>query len=118
MKQSLLGVKGEQIAAAYLTQEKSFVILERNYRFGHLEVDLICQDRDYLVIVEVKTRDYTSLIHPREAVNAQKQRQLIRAANAYIESRDLDQEVRFDVVSIRFCQPSFQVDHLEDAFGP
>ena len=54
-EKQLQGFAGENMAAKLL-QEKGYKILARNWRCGHLEVDIIAETDDYLVIVEVKTR--------------------------------------------------------------
>lgn len=52
-----LGRQGEALAAAFLVQKK-YRIIERNYRHGRAEVDLIAIKDDFLVVVEIKTRDF------------------------------------------------------------
>jgi putative endonuclease len=113
-----LGKKGEAVAQAYLS-EKGYELRVANYRFQHLEIDLIFEYAQSLIIVEVKARNTTEYGEPYEAVTRQKQKQLIKAANQYIEEEDLYLEVRFDIVSILF-QPdgSHQLTHIEDAFTP
>ena len=54
-KAKAFGMLGEQMATRYL-EDHGFVILDRNYRKGHQEVDIIALDHDELVIAEVKTR--------------------------------------------------------------
>ena len=65
------GKMGEQMAARYLA-DKGYIILEHNYRRGHLEIDLIALDGDELVIVEVKSRAYDTIMRPEEAVDHKK----------------------------------------------
>ena len=48
-----LGKKGEDIACRLL-EEKGHTILERNWRSGHLEIDIISLDQDGIHFVEVK----------------------------------------------------------------
>ena len=76
------GFAGEDMAAKLL-QEKGYKILARNWRCGHLEVDIIAETDDYLVIVEVKTRKSAAFGEPEVFVDRQKQRNLIRAAMCY-----------------------------------
>ena len=58
-EKQLQGTCGEELAVKLL-QQKDYNILERNWRCGHLEVDIIAENDDYLVIVEVKTRKTAS----------------------------------------------------------
>ena len=90
---------GEEKAVEYL-QSNGYTILERNWQIGHLEVDIIASNEDFLVIVEVKTRKSNTFGEPEEFVTLQKQRNLIRAAGAYITKFGITKEVRFDIVSV------------------
>ena len=111
------GKQGEEIAVNYLI-EKGYEILERNWRNRHMEIDIIAKDGKELVIVEVKTRKSNNYGEPDLAVNKQKQRLLIYAANAYIFRNNLDINTRFDIISIVFNDGEPVIDHIEDAFLP
>jgi len=112
-----LGRLGEHITAVCLA-EKGYEILERNYRWKHLEVDLICKDGEAVVFVEVKTRNSKFLGEPYLAVNGTKQRQLIKIANEYIRTKNIMNEVRFDVMSIVLNSSGAMKEHIENAFTP
>ena len=112
-----LGKKGEEIAAGFL-KGKGYQILERNWRTGRDEIDIIATDKNTLVIVEVKTRSTDYFGEPEEAVTDRKQEFLIRAAEEYVNQNELDLEIRFDIVSI-IIQPGKQtIRHIEEAFYP
>ena len=110
------GKTGEDIAAAYLA-EKGYTILERNWHNRHLEIDIIATKGTELVIAEVKCRSYQPIAEPYTAVNRNKQKLLIKAANAYIEKTGTDAEVRFDIISVTLGR-SIKIEHLENAFYP
>lgn len=112
-----LGIQGEDMATAHLRQ-KGYQILERNWRFGKEEIDIIAQCKDELVVVEVKTRNSDFFGEPHEFVSKSKQTHMIRAAHAYVERRDLDLEVRFDVIGIIINNAEQRLVHLENAFQP
>ncbi len=113
-----LGSLGEEIAVRYL-QDKSYTILERNWRTGRLEVDIIARLGDQVVIAEVKTRTDGFLESIGEAVNKRKQNLLVRAANAYIAKKSMDLDVRFDIITVIFeGKTKFHVQHIENAFYP
>lgn len=76
-RRQALGVQGEQLAAEYLTRA-GFLILERNWRNRHGELDIVARDRDTIVAVEVKTRSGSGYGHPFEAITAQKANRLRR----------------------------------------
>lgn len=111
------GKQGEEIAVKYL-MDKGYEILERNWRNRHKEIDIIAKDGNELVVVEVKTRKSNDYGDPDFAVNKQKQRLLISAANAYIFRNNLDINTRFDIISIVFNNGEPVIDHIEDAFLP
>lgn len=111
-----LGKEGEAIAAAYL-ERNGYEILDRNYRFKKLELDIICKKDDLLVIVEVKTRTTRKLGDP-QAISIKKQRQVIRAANFYIQEKGIDLEVRLDIIGVIKNQYEEHLEHVEGAFVP
>lgn len=111
-----LGKIGEDLAVAYL-QDKGYQILERNWRSGHKEIDIIAlNDDDVLIIVEVKTRKSDDFGEPDIAVGITKQRMLIWAADAYVRFKNLDVDVRFDIISIVISDAEPEIEHIEDAF--
>lgn len=112
-----LGKMGEELAVNYLIG-KGYEILERNWRNKHKEIDIVAKDGGTLVIVEVKTRQSDGFGEPDMAVTRQKQRCLVYAANAYVFSKRLDLDIRFDIISIVFNQGNPKIDHIEDAFLP
>lgn len=113
---NITGQKGEEMAARFL-EEKGYTILETNWRFMHLEADIIAEISKTLVIAEVKTRKSNYFGEPESFVTKQKQKNLIKAANAYIERKQLDLEVRFDIVSV-VLNDNTSIKHIEDAFYP
>jgi putative endonuclease len=114
-KRLVLGKKGEDIALQTLLK-KGYTLVEKNWRFHHKEVDIIARDGSDLVFVEVKTRSSDWYGNPEEAVDSRKRQFLSLAAEAYVNFRRLDVNIRFDVVSI-ILKPGYQsVDHIIDAF--
>ncbi|MBO6027076.1 MAG: YraN family protein [Bacteroidales bacterium] len=110
-----LGKIGEDLAVELLIK-KGYQILERNWRSGHKEIDIIALDGDTLVAVEVKTRKSNTYGEPDIAVGVMKQKMLIWAADAYVRYKNLDVDVRFDIVSIVFTDKDKHIEHIEDAF--
>ena len=110
------GKTGEQMAARYLT-DKGYINLEHNYRRGHLEIDLIALDDDELVIVEVKSRAYDTILRPEEAVDHKKRLALIRLANEYVKTHNRKENVRFDIVSIVANADGPEIKHLKNAYN-
>ena len=110
------GKQGETIAVEYL-QGKGYSILEQNWHNHHQEIDVIATKGNEMVIVEVKCRKGTPLAEPYAAVNRNKQNLLIKAANAYIQLKNIDKETRFDIISITLGKETV-IDHIENAFYP
>ena len=113
-----LGDKGEEIAVAYLIKE-GYRIHDRNWRYGHKEIDIIAQQGEEIVIVEVKTREGDYYEEPWEAVSNQKIRNIIEVTDAWLIKNDIDLETRFDVISIIFTDDvTYELTHYPGAFIP
>jgi putative endonuclease len=112
-----LGKEGEALALEHLTS-KGYKIRERNWRSGSFEIDIIAEKASILVIVEVKTRSDNFLVDPGAAVTRQKQRSLVKAANAYVQRQGIDMECRFDIITVVNDKGNMLLDHIEDAFYP
>jgi putative endonuclease len=110
-----LGKKGEQLAIAFLVKNE-YKILEKNYRFQKAEVDIIAQKKDVLAVVEVKTRSTTYFGNPQDFVNPKKIKLLLSAIDNYVVEKDLDVEVRFDIIAIIHQKKETKIEHLKDAF--
>ncbi|MCO5261060.1 MAG: YraN family protein [Crocinitomicaceae bacterium] len=112
-----LGQHGEQMATDYLRND-GYQILERNYRYKKLEIDIIATKGEQLIICEVKTRVTAQIGEPYKAVTLNKQRQLIKAADYFIKSKNLFIDVRFDIISIVHNSIRSKIEHIPDAFYP
>ena len=110
-----LGKKGEQLAVDYLL-ENGYTIVERNYRFQKAEVDIIAQKENVLAVVEVKTRSTDYFGNPQDFVNPKKIKLLVSAIDNYVTEKDLDVEIRFDIIAIIKQKNVFRIEHLKDAF--
>lgn len=112
------GALGEQEACRYL-EDLGYEVLERNWRHGKDELDIIARTARELVIVEVKTRSTADHGQPEEAVKKGKRSKMIKAANAYVQANGTDLALRFDIVSV-IIHPSGKpyIHHIPDAFYP
>lgn len=110
-----LGILGEQMARDFLLN-KGFVIRELNWRYKKAEIDIIAQKEKILAIIEVKTRSTRFFGDPEDFIKGQKINLLVRAANQYVSEKNLDVEVRFDVIGIVINEDETTLKHLEDAF--
>jgi len=110
------GKRGEDLAAEYL-RRKGFQILKRNYRAGRKEIDLIAKDGNTIVFVEVKAGRSKNFGAPHERVTLKKQKNLIDAANDFIQKEEVgDCDFRFDVLAITFEKGKEDIDHIRGAF--
>ena len=109
------GDQGEQIAQNYLT-DLGYIILERNWRFQKAEVDIIAKEDNFLVFVEVKCRSTDIFGEPQTFVSEKKQALFKSAAEGYLEQKDLDYEIRFDVISVILGAQKAKIEHFKDAF--
>ena len=115
-----LGKWGEDEAVLYL-EDQGYTIVDRDWRLGRRDLDILAfsPDGNTLVVVEVKTRTGEDFLQPEEAVTRSKMRNLAIAANAYVKERQVDKELRFDVISIVGCEHQVKsLQHLKDAFNP
>jgi len=114
-----LGKQGEEAAAEFLVK-KGFKIIERNYRFGHGEIDIIAKDPNdgYTVFVEVKARQNLQFGEPEYAITKSKQRQIKKIAESYLYDKEITEiDCRFDVVSVLFREKIKPlITHYENAF--
>jgi len=114
-KHNELGELGEDLAVEEL-EKNGYEIVERNWRFKKAEIDIIARKNEVLAIVEVKTRSSDYFGDPQDFVNTKKIKMLVEAVNEYVNSKDLEVEVRFDIMAIIINQNKLTIEHLEDAF--
>lgn len=116
-----LGQEGEDIACRLL-EDRGHRILERNWRSGHLEIDIISRDADGIHFVEVKTRRQNIQAPPQYSVDISKQKRIVKAAQAYLRSRKgasaRSEECFFDIVAITCTGNSVCTEFIEQAFMP
>ena len=115
-----LGQAGEKAAHDFLLS-RGWIIRERNWRMGKLELDLVVEDPQNRVlhIVEVKTRTSIEHYDPMQAISLKKQRNLINAANGYVGFYKLQMSVAFDVVIVEGdMDAGFKIHYIPNAFYP
>jgi putative endonuclease len=120
-----LGKLGEDLAVKYLLKN-GYTILDTNWTFQKAEIDIIAKIGNTLAIVEVKTRSSLEFGLPQDFVKPKKIQLLVKAVDAYVNAKNLDLEVRFDIIAITASvRPSvsghkegksFAIEHLIDAF--
>lgn len=113
-----IGKIGEEYTVKFL-EKKKYKILERNYskRFG--EIDIIAENKNYIVFVEVKTRHKDSMTSAADAVNRQKQIRIIKTASLYLAENETEKFCRFDVCEVYVNSDNlklFDINYIEAAF--
>ena len=127
-EKQLLGKLGEDIAADYL-EKNGYRIVRRNQRFGKNELDIVCEDDDFIVFVEVKTR---SCLYPESgdfgipsrAVDEGKRKNTVKASRDYLAQNYINKQPRIDVIEVymleqksEFKTPTvLKVNHIRNAF--
>lgn len=112
----LLGKKGEDQAVRYL-KSRGYSILDRNFRAGYGEIDIIATIDSMLVFIEVKARENTRYGYPEEAVTGRKLREVVKAAEYYaLLHPKLPVNQRVDVISILYDGTGNQIRfrHIEN----
>ena len=115
-KQNDFGRHSEIMAQNYL-MSIGYKILETNWRSGHKEIDIIAKDENIIVFVEVKSRTNDIFAKPEDAVNFKKIKNIVRAANTYLISHNIENDSRFDIITL-LLMPSgeYKIEHIKDAF--
>ncbi len=115
------GNEGESLAAQWLS-EQGHTVLARNWRAGHLELDIITSAPDGVHFVEVKTRRPPYQAEPQDCVTVPKQRKLASAANAWLNTSKpadiVDAECHFDIVAVVMDKNHTRIQYFPDAFYP
>jgi putative endonuclease len=116
-----LGKQGEDIACRLL-EGMGHTILARNWRSGHLEIDIISLDSTGIHFVEVKTRRKSVQAPPQENVGSRKQDRIARAAKSFLKTRMGlpygNHECMFDVAAITFDGDSARLEWFPQAYIP
>jgi len=117
-----LGIRGERVAERWLVA-RGWTILDRRFRAGHRDLDLVAArwdaetDGRLVAFVEVRTRFSATMGRPAETVTWRKQRELARAARAWIALNKRSKDVyRFDVVGVLVRGERARIEYVPDAF--
>lgn len=106
--------KGENLAAKYL-QNHGYKIIERNFRKGYGEIDIVCIKDNTLVFVEVKTRTSSEFGDPLEAITYFKLKSIVKAARFYkLIHQNFPESLRIDAISVFINGKSEAINHVEN----
>lgn len=104
----------EEKAAEYYLEE-GYLIRERNWRYNHIEIDLIAQKDNEIIFIEVKARSGRDL-DPVDAVTYSKRKRIVRGADIYLKSLQGDYEYRFDIFALEGDMDNYQYEVYMNAF--
>ena len=110
-----IGDQGEDNAVNFLFAN-GYEVLERNYRFGRAEIDIIALKDSVMVFIEVKSRKNIIYGYPETFLSEQQQDRIHLAAEEYVLQQAWQGEVRFDIIAILWEGKDPTLDHFEDAF--
>lgn len=114
------GNMGENFVVKFLRRNK-FKILERNHRNKYSEIDIIAENKEYIIFVEVKSRTEGSVQRPADAVNNRKQQMIIRAAKYYLTyTNQSSKQPRFDVAEVFLSEKDnkpYKLNYISNAFS-
>ncbi len=115
MNLGLFGLEGEERAAKHL-KKQGYNIIAKNFQTRFGEIDIIAEDKEYIVFVEVKARSEKSIAEPREFVDLSKQRKIIKTAEIYLSENPTEKQPRFDVVEVKREKGKTNLNHIVNAF--
>jgi putative endonuclease len=111
------GELGERIAERWLRRQ-GWRVINRRFRNGHRDIDLVVERDQTIAFVEVKARRGADFGGPVAAVNWRKQRELSKSAQVWIDRHGQSAETyRFDVVGVLVNGEQVRVRHVADAFS-
>ncbi len=110
------GQETEALAAEYFLKE-GYIIRERNWKMGHLEIDLILEKAQTIIFVEVKARKKGTQ-DPVDAVDSKKRMRIIRAGDVYLQQVQGRYQYRFDIVTFEGDRNDYEMKHYADAYLP
>jgi len=111
------GELGERIAEKWL-RRRGWKIVQRRFRSGHRDIDLVVERDGTVAFVEVKARKGAEFGGPVQAVNHRKRKQLERSAMVWIDRHGREAEsYRFDVVGVLLNGAEVRICHVENAFS-
>ncbi|HKZ46725.1 MAG TPA: YraN family protein [Thermodesulfobacteriota bacterium] len=111
-----VGKQGESLATEFL-RKNGYRIVENNFRNRYGEIDIIAIEGKTIVFIEVKTKTNSKFGPPKMAVDLRKQRQISKAALAYLTQKRMNNNpARFDVVGISMLENKTEIELIKNAF--
>ena len=116
MRAHTLGRSSEDAAARFL-ERNHYQILDRNFRLGRKEIDIIARTGNTVAFIEVKARSGVGCGHPLEAITWKKRREIMQVASAWIDRHGCaDYAYRFDAIAVVWARGRPFIEHVESAW--
>lgn len=116
-----IGALGEDMTAAYLKRQGN-IITRRNYISRYGEIDIVAENREYILFVEVKTREKDSAVSPQGAVTRKKQKKIVLTGFDFLRKLRVETNYRFDVAEVTYWvgedgEFHASLNYIENAFN-
>ncbi|MFM2359817.1 MAG: hypothetical protein RLY16_1810 [Bacteroidota bacterium] len=95
------GKRGEALGCNWLKLH-NYEIINRNWRTGNWEIDVIAHKNKTLHFIEIKTRKASRGLHPEENVSYKKLQNMLFAAEVYLYENPQWTKIQFDILAITF----------------
>ena len=116
MSNKEIGIFGENMAISHLS-ELGYEIMHRNWRYKHLEIDIIANKDNLLHIIEVKTRTSIEFGYPEQFIHQKKMQFLKNGAAFFQYENPRWKYLQFDVISIFLNdQQIWELAFFEDVY--
>lgn len=115
-RKQVIGKYGEDLAASFL-KDRGYSVIERNWRCSIGEIDLIARNKNFLVFVEVKTRNGSGFGHPFEAITAKKVLRMRRLSAKWVADHNLQElNLRLDAIAVLISGGKVSIEHLKQVY--
>lgn len=120
-RSAAIGKAGEDFVAEYL-RKNGYIIIKRNWRDGRYgEIDIVAENKEYIVFTEVKTRSENAVVSGAEAVDLHKQRRIKNASQIFMRKLRTNLPFRFDVAEVTVVfekegKFKFKINYIKNAF--
>ena len=113
----ITGNKGEKAVCKYL-KKQGCKIIKRNFSCKLGEIDIIAENKEYILFVEVKTRSTGQMLPPREAVGYKKRSKILKTAQFFLKKYDKDKQPRFDIAEVFLDDKGkMSINYFDNAFA-
>lgn len=112
-----IGKIAEDLACDYL-QNQGLKLVTRNFYCRCGEIDLVMRDKEYLVFIEIRSRNTNRFGGGAASITHHKQQKLLKTAQYYLQQNKLLEKIpcRFDVIAILSVQSRAEIEWIKNAF--